>query len=143
MNGPRPPLPTPAMRAADDVCPYSIEIGMLGIAIDVYTIPVAVPTLSAYNLGYLNSAWIGTAFFASFALGYLIWPRLCKGFAHKFSFVVAMETFNLAASHSPPSSAKTAGRLIAMRAIAGAGAGGVYGIFEASCPCCILRCRKV
>ncbi|KAG8167748.1 hypothetical protein KVR01_003437 [Diaporthe batatas] len=108
----------------------TIEISMFGIAIDVAVIPVAVPSLSSYNLGYLNSAWIGTAFLASFALGFLIWPRVCKGFAHKFSFAVAMEAFNLAAVHSPPSSAQTVGRLIAMRAMAGAGAGGAYAIFE-------------
>ncbi|KAK7708757.1 hypothetical protein SLS63_013412 [Diaporthe eres] len=103
---------------------------MLAIAVDVYSIPVAVPTLSSYNLGYLNSAWIGTAFLASFALGFLIWPRLCKGFGYKFSFVVAMEAFNIAAAHAPSSRTKTAENLIVMRAISGAGAGGAYGLFE-------------
>lgn len=114
---------------------------MLAIAIDIYSIPVAVPALSYYTLGYLNSAWIGTAFLASFALGYLIWPRLCKGFGYKFSFAVAVEVYNLAATHAP-SKTKGPGHLIAMRAISGAGAGGAYGLFEVSRPCSTPRRRS-
>lgn len=111
---------------------------MLAIAIDIYSIPVAVPTLSHDVLGYFNSAWLGTAFLASFALGFLIWPRLRKGFAYKFSFAVAIEAFNIAASRVP--SSKTPGSLIAMRAVSGAGAGATYGLFDVSLPCSPLEC---
>lgn len=111
---------------------------MLAIVIDIFSIPVAVPTVSSDVLGYLNSACLGTAFLGSFALGFLIWPRLCRGFGYKFSFVVAIEAFNVAASKVPQS--KTAGPLIAMRAISGAGAGGTYGLFDVSPPCSKLRC---
>lgn len=105
---------------------------MLAVAIDTYSVPMAVPTLSPDVLGYFNSAWPGTAFLLSFALGLLIWPRLCRSFGYKFSFVVALEAFSFAASRA--ASAKTAGRLIAMRAVSGAGAGGTYGLFDVSPP---------
>lgn len=126
----KPGARTPLSKRAFWCLLLSIEISMLGIAIDVFSIPVAVPSLSADILGYLNSAWLGTAFLASFGLGFLIWPRLCKGFTYKFSFAVAMVAFYLAGSYSPTYGTKTAGRLITLRAVAGAGAGGAYGLFE-------------
>lgn len=111
---------------------------MLAVAIDIYSVPVAVPTLSPDVLGYFNSAWPGTAFLLSFALGLLIWPRLCRGFGYKFSFVVALEAFSFAASRA--ASSKTAKSLIAMRAVSGAGAGGTYGLFDVSPPCSTFAC---
>lgn len=110
---------------------------MVAIALDFYTIPVAVPSLSSRSLGYTNSAWLGTAFLASFALGLLIWPRFCRGFGYKFSFVVAIDTFNLGTCFAATS--KTPERLIALRLVAGAGAGGACGLFDVS-PTCPVPC---
>lgn len=103
---------------------------MLAIALDFYSIPVAVPSLSFRGFGYNNSAWLSTAFLASFPIGLLVWPSLCKGFGYKFSFVVAIEAFNVASTYSATS--KTVERLIALRLVAGAGAGGACGLFDVS-----------
>lgn len=103
---------------------------MFAIALDFYSIPVAVPSPSFRVFGYNNSAWLGTAFLASFAIGLLVWPSLCKGFGYKFSFVVAIEAFNIASTYT--ASSKTAERLTALRLVAGAGAGGACGLFEVS-----------
>lgn len=103
---------------------------MLAIALDFYSIPVAVPSLSFRGFGYNNSAWLGTAFLASFPIGLLAWPRLCKGFGYKFSFVLAIEAFNVASTYAATS--KTAERLIVYRLVAGAGAGGACGLFDVS-----------
>lgn len=103
---------------------------MLAIALNFYSIPVAGPSLSFRAFGYNNSAWLGTAFLASFPIGLLVWPSLCKGFGYKFSFVVAIEAFNVASTYA--ATCKTAERLIALRLIAGAGAGGACGLFDVS-----------
>lgn len=103
---------------------------MFAIALNFYSIPVAVPSLSFRVFGYNNSAWLGTAFLASFPIGLLVWPSLCKGFGYKFSFVVAIEAFNIASTYTATS--KTAERLIALRLVAGAGAGGACGLFDVS-----------
>lgn len=76
----------------------SLELCTFAIALDFYSVPVAVPSLSSRGLGYANSAWLGTALLVSFALGLLVWPRLCKGLGYKFSFAVAMHTFNVGSS---------------------------------------------
>lgn len=112
---------------------------MFAIALDFYSVPVAVLSLSSRGLGYTNSAWLGTAFLMSFALGLLVWPRLCEGFSYKFSFCVAMHTFNVGSSWAGIS--RTPGIRLAWRVVAGAGAGGVYGLFDVSARGCSLSAR--
>lgn len=108
----------------------SLELSMFAIAIDFYSVPNAVPWLSSGDLGYNNSAWLGTAFLVSFALGLLIWPRLCAGASYKLAFILAIQAFNLGSAWAW--TAKTPERRIAWRILAGAGAGGVSGLFDVS-----------
>lgn len=126
----QPILRTP--RAVTDRVCCSIEMSMLAIALEFYSIPTAIARLSPPDLGYTNSAWLGTAYLASFALGLFIWPRMCKGFGYKFSFVVAIEAFNLGSARAGNS--KSASSLIAARIVTGAGAGGTYGLFDVCSP---------
>lgn len=103
---------------------------MLAIAINFYSIPVAVSWLSSPNPGYVDSAWLGTAFLASFALGLLVWPRLSEALGYKLCFILAMYSFNF--SNSFTGTSKKLWSLIAWRIVAGGGAGGVYGLFDVS-----------
>lgn len=114
---------------------------MFAIALDFYSVPGAVPWISLGDLGYANSAWLGAPFLMSFALGLLIWPRLCAGFSYKLAFIVAIETFNYGSTWAATS--HTAGRRIAYRIVAGAGAGGVSGLFDVSVARpCSLSCTS-
>lgn len=103
---------------------------MLAIALNLYRIPVAISSLLFRGFGYNSSAWLGTAFLASFPIGLLVWPSLCKGFSYKDSFVLAIEVFNIASTYTATS--KTAKRLVVLRMVAGAGAGGACGLFDVS-----------
>ncbi|KAJ0115724.1 MFS general substrate transporter [Diaporthe amygdali] len=106
----------------------SIETGMLAVAVDFYTIPIAVPWLSSGDLGYMNSVWLSTAFLVSFALGLLIWPRLFAGFSYKCGFFMAMGAFNIANGRAMVS--KTTESMLRARLVQGVGAGGVCGLFD-------------
>ncbi|KAL1882909.1 hypothetical protein Daus18300_000547 [Diaporthe australafricana] len=107
----------------------SLETGIFAVALDFSIVPTAVPWISSNgNLGYNNSAWIGNAFFLSFALGLLLWPKLCRGLSYKFAFFVALGVFNYASGRAAVS--KSAEHQVAWRLAAGAGAGGIYGLFD-------------
>lgn len=112
---------------------------MLAVAVDFYTIPIAVPWLSSGDLGYMNSVWLSTAFLVSFALGLLIWPRLFAGFSYKCGFFMAMGAFNIANGRAMVS--KTTQSMLRARLVQGVGAGGVCGLFDVRPPCFPLRDR--
>lgn len=97
---------------------------MLLTALDFNIVATAVPIISSEFNDYSNSAWLGTAFLITFALGQPIAAKLGDAFGRKNIFLGGTVVFFLGSALC--GWARSMDMLIWSRAVQGLGAGFLY-----------------